>query len=56
VVPALSAGLGYRTGMCLGMEYRHSFAAMDTPFPGGTGKNWGPFVPHFHIPVLGRAK
>jgi hypothetical protein len=54
VVPALSVGAGYYFGRRVGVEYRHSFSTLRSPFPDGAGKNWWHLVAVVRFPAHGR--
>jgi hypothetical protein len=55
--PALSAGLGHCFSRFFGMEYKHTFSALNSPFYDETvGKYWGQFTLNFRIPLVGATK
>jgi hypothetical protein len=56
VAPALSVGAGYYFKRYFGVEYRHTFSALDSPFPSGTGKNWWQLALIVRFPAHGGAK
>jgi opacity protein-like surface antigen len=53
VAPALSIGLGHYFGRYFGMEYKHTFSTLDSPFHGNVGKNWWRLTLNFRLPVPG---
>jgi opacity protein-like surface antigen len=56
VAPALSVGLGYHFSRYFGVEYKHTFSALDTPFPEKLGKNWAWLSLNFRFPAQGLAR
>jgi hypothetical protein len=49
--PTLSVGLGYHFSRFFGMEYKHYFSTLDSPFPENIGKNWSHVTLNFRFPV-----
>jgi hypothetical protein len=56
LTPALSVGLGYYFGRFFGIEYKHTFSALNTPFPKSFGKDWMQFTLNFRLPLIGLPK
>jgi opacity protein-like surface antigen len=56
VAPALSLGLGFHFNRYFGVEYKHTFSALDTVYPEKMGKNWAWLSLNFRFPVPGLAK
>jgi hypothetical protein len=54
--PALSVGLGCHFGRFFGMEYKHYFSTLNSPFPEDIGKNWNQVTLNFRFPVPGQTK
>jgi hypothetical protein len=55
-VPTLSVGLGCHFSRFFGLEYKHYFSTLDSPFPEDVGKNWGQATLNFRFPVPGLPK
>ncbi|MDR2561481.1 MAG: hypothetical protein LBC63_06905 [Holophagales bacterium] len=50
---ALSVGLGHNFSRFFGIEYKHTFSALNSHFYDETvGRNWGQFMLNFRVPLI----
>jgi len=55
--PALSLGFGYCFNRFIGIEYKHTFSALNSHFYDETvGRNWDQFMLNFRVPLAGHHK